>query len=158
MTDRSTTHATFALERVYNAPVERVFAAWGDPAAKARWFAGAENASSQGWEMEVDFRVGGTERGVGAIEEGGPVYTYEGWFHDIVPDERIVLTNRVLRDAERISVNLVSVRFAAEGTGTRLTVTDHGAYLDGHDWAVWREAGTRDQLDRLEMELAPRPA
>ena len=38
--DRYVTHATFSLERSYPAPPARVFAAWADPAAKARWFAG----------------------------------------------------------------------------------------------------------------------
>ena len=38
--DRYVTHATFSLERVYPVPAARVFAAWADPAAKARWFAG----------------------------------------------------------------------------------------------------------------------
>jgi uncharacterized protein YndB with AHSA1/START domain len=38
--DRYVTHATFSLECSYPAPPARVFAAWADPAAKARWFAG----------------------------------------------------------------------------------------------------------------------
>ena len=36
--DRNITHATFTLERSYPVPPARVFAAWADPAAKARWF------------------------------------------------------------------------------------------------------------------------
>ena len=40
------THATFTLERVYPAPPQRVFAAWSDPAAKARWFAGEKDRKS----------------------------------------------------------------------------------------------------------------
>ena len=42
---------------------------------------------------------------------------------------------------------------AAVGSGTRLTITDHGAYLDGLDRPDWREEGTRDELDRLAVEL-----
>ena len=38
MTDRGVIHSTFSLERVYQASPARVFAAWADPAAKARWF------------------------------------------------------------------------------------------------------------------------
>ena len=37
--DRYVTHATFSLERSYPVPPARVFTAWSDPAAKARWFA-----------------------------------------------------------------------------------------------------------------------
>ena len=40
MTQRSVTHSTFVLERVYEAPPARVFAAWADPAIKALWFGG----------------------------------------------------------------------------------------------------------------------
>jgi len=55
MTDHSVTHATFSLERSYPLPPARVFAAWADPAAKARWFAGPDSGH------ELDFRVGGRE-------------------------------------------------------------------------------------------------
>ena len=32
MTERSVTHATFVIERTYDATPARVFAAWADPA------------------------------------------------------------------------------------------------------------------------------
>ena len=38
MSERSATHGTFTLERVYEASPARVFKAWADPAIKARWF------------------------------------------------------------------------------------------------------------------------
>jgi len=55
VTDRHVLHATFTLESSYPAPLSRVFAAWADPAAKARWFAGPDT------EHALDFRVGGRE-------------------------------------------------------------------------------------------------
>ena len=58
MTERSVTHAKFVVERTYDASPARVFAAWADPAAKARWF---------GQPDEFDFTVGGRE-----INRGGP--------------------------------------------------------------------------------------
>jgi uncharacterized protein YndB with AHSA1/START domain len=39
-TSRSVVHAAFTLERTYDAPVERVYRALSDEAAKARWFGG----------------------------------------------------------------------------------------------------------------------
>ena len=54
--DRYVTHATFSLERSYPVPPARVFAAWADPAAKARWFAAEPDAGH-----ELDFRIGGRE-------------------------------------------------------------------------------------------------
>ena len=55
MTERSVTHATFAVEHSYAAPPAQVFAAFADPAIKRRWF-----AEGDGWEVEqfeVDFRA-----------------------------------------------------------------------------------------------------
>ena len=56
MTDRSVTHATFVVERGYDASPARVFAAWADPEAKARWFASPEEWGPD--EFELDFRGG----------------------------------------------------------------------------------------------------
>ncbi|MFD7736013.1 SRPBCC family protein [Kitasatospora phosalacinea] len=151
MATRSVTHSTFTIERAFNAPIERVFAAWGDPVFKNRWFVGEQGGDAA--PMDLDFRVGGTERTSFRNTEGGPVFSYEAVFRDIVPNERIVLTNHMHSDETRISVNLVHIQFDPTDAGTLVTITDHGTYLDGHDRADWREAGTRDELDRLEKEL-----
>jgi uncharacterized protein YndB with AHSA1/START domain len=37
MSERSVEHATFVIERTYDASPSRVFAAWADRAAKASW-------------------------------------------------------------------------------------------------------------------------
>lgn len=150
MTAHSVTHATFVLERSYGAPPARVFAAWADPAAKARWF-------SCHAEHEMDFRVGGREYSRGG-EPGGPVYATEIRFQDIVPGERIVYSYDVLRDDARMSVSLATVELRPEGTGTRLVFTEQGAFLDGHDTPAGRELGTRVGLERLDAELRGEPA
>ena len=38
MTQRSAVHATFVIDRTYDAAPERVFRAFADPVAKRRWF------------------------------------------------------------------------------------------------------------------------
>jgi uncharacterized protein YndB with AHSA1/START domain len=40
MSERSTEHSAFVVERVYDTSSDRVFAAWSDPQAKACWFGG----------------------------------------------------------------------------------------------------------------------
>ena len=57
MSKRSATHATFVIERDYDAPPARVFAAWADQSAKSRWF----GPTGGGEQHELDFRVGGRE-------------------------------------------------------------------------------------------------
>ncbi|RIH77274.1 Activator of Hsp90 ATPase -like protein [Calidithermus terrae] len=155
MSQHSVTHATFVVERVYDAPPERVFRAWADPAAKARWFAGPEE-----WEnsaFELDFRVGGREFNRGGPKEG-PVHTFEARYHDIVPGRRIIYAYEMRLDGRRISVSLATVEFTPEGKGTRLTLTEQGAFLDGYDNPALREQGTRELLDALEAELTRAPA
>ena len=155
MTERSVTHATFVVERTYDASPARVFAAWADPAAKARWFAGPDEWESGAYEL--DFRVGGRERASGG-PKGGPVHTYDARYHDIVPNERIVCAYEMYLDETRISVSLATVEFKRAGAGTRLIFTEQGAFLDGYDNPAERERGTIELLDALGAELRREPA
>ena len=52
MTERTVTHATFTLERTYDAPPARAFAAWATPEAKSRWFGGPESWSRGDYQLE----------------------------------------------------------------------------------------------------------
>ncbi|HEY2549938.1 MAG TPA: SRPBCC domain-containing protein [Streptosporangiaceae bacterium] len=151
MKERSVTHATVVLERVYDAPPARVFAAWADPAIKTRWFTGAVDPEAPA--MRLDFRVGGTEQSVSG-GDGRPVIKYEGQYRDIVPGSRIVVANWIDVDGTSISVSQFTAEFHAEGGGTRLVVTEQGAYLDGHDTPDSRSLGITAQLDALATELA----
>jgi uncharacterized protein YndB with AHSA1/START domain len=150
MSERSTTHATFTIERAYDATPARVFAAWANPEAKRRWFAGPEEWETSAYEL--DFRVGGRERAAGG-PPGGPVHSYDGRYQDIVPNERIIVAYDMHMDETRISVSLATVEFKPAGNGTRLTFTEQGVFLDGHDDPAERERGTRELLDALDAEL-----
>jgi uncharacterized protein YndB with AHSA1/START domain len=145
----SVEHATFVLERSYAAPPDRVFAAWADPEAKAQWFGAAG--------FNLDFRVGGRETNGGG-PDGGPFYRYDATYRDIVADERIVYTTDMYVDDRIMSVSVATIEFAVEGDGTRLTLTEHGAYLDGLETAAQREHGTGELLDKLGAVLAQTPA
>jgi uncharacterized protein YndB with AHSA1/START domain len=153
MRKRSTHHATFVIEREYAAAPARVFAAWADAKAKARWFVGPDE-----WEKsdhKLDFRVGGRES-VSGGPPGGPNHFYNAIYQDIVPNERIVLTYDMHLDKTRISVSLLTLEFQAAGKGTRLVLTEQDAFLDGFDNVASREKGTQDLLDNLGAELEPK--
>jgi uncharacterized protein YndB with AHSA1/START domain len=145
MTDRSALHATFVIERTYPAAPARVFAAWTDRRAKARWFSGAEEPDPA---YALDFRLGGREAITGG-PPGGPVYAYEAIYRDIVADQRIVYAYSMDKDGRRISVSLATVEFHPAGEGTRLVLTEQGVYLDGGDRPEIREGGVAAQLDAL---------
>ena len=150
MSERSVTHNTFTLERTYDAPVARVFAAFADWDAKQMWFAGPEDWE-QG-EASMDFRVGGREVNKGG-PKGGPVHSFESRYYDIVPNERIVYAYEMYMDDKRISVSVSTFELKAEGSRTRLKLTEQGAYLDGFDNGTQREEGTRELLDALGESL-----
>ena len=148
MSPRSVEHATFVVERRYDASPERVFAAWADPEAKGRWFVDSEA------RLELDFRVGGRERSRGTAPDGN-AYRYEALYQDIVPPERIVYTYDMHLEETRISVSLATVEFkAVADNGTRLVFTEQGAFLDGHESAAGRAGGMGSLLDALGRELS----
>jgi uncharacterized protein YndB with AHSA1/START domain len=140
--DRSTQHATFAIERTYEATPARVFSAWADPVAKAKWFGNASETH------RLDFRVGGDESNSGG-PPGGPVYVYRARFAEIVPDARIVSTYTMDMDGTLISVSVATVELTPAGSGTHLKYTEQAVYLDGHDNAAQREEGCRSILESL---------
>ncbi|WP_410643672.1 SRPBCC family protein [Amycolatopsis sp. lyj-346] len=138
-------HATFTLERTYPATPSRVFAAWSDPAAKARWFV-------PDGTHELDFRVGGTES-VDAPGPDGTVLSAVSTYHDIVPDRRIVYATTLSGGKVLATVSVTTVELREEGDGTRLVLTEQGTFLDGAERPEWREQGTGDWLDRLGAAL-----
>jgi uncharacterized protein YndB with AHSA1/START domain len=147
---RSVVHATFSLERVYDASPAQVFRALSDKAAKARWFEGGD-----GWtviEREMDVRPGGRERAKGRWPSG-VVTTFDAVYFDVVPNERLVYTYEMHLDDRKISVSLATIELRPKDAGTRLRVTEKGAFLDGYDDAGSRDHGTGLLLDRLGASL-----
>ena len=150
MTEHSVTHATFVLERLYDASPARVFKAFSDPAARDRWF-----VKSDGWpiaEYTFDFRVGGRE--TGRFSPDGTTLIYNDTvYQDIVPDNRMVFAYTMTIGENRISASLATVELKPEGSKTRLVFTEQGAFLDGLDKVADREKGWREILAHLGREL-----
>jgi uncharacterized protein YndB with AHSA1/START domain len=112
MTERSVTHASFCIERVYDAAPARVFAAFADPKAKARWFSGPPN-----WvkvDEAHDFRIGGRDRQASRMPDGA-VTAFHNLYHDIVPGERIAFSYDMRLNDVRISLSLTTVELRPHG-------------------------------------------
>lgn len=146
MTDGPVTHATFSVERTYHATPRRVFAAWAEPDAKARWFAGP------GSGHQLDFRVGGREVTRGR-HDGGAVLTFASTYRDIVAGERIVYGSTLSVEERVATVSITTVELTPAPDGTDLVLTEQATFLDDLEQPSWREQGTCDQLDALSAEL-----
>jgi uncharacterized protein YndB with AHSA1/START domain len=153
MSERSVTHATFRIERLYNAPPAEVFAAYVDPASRRRWL-----VEGEGWDVEscqLDFREGADEHSTFRFR-GGPLIRNDTHYHEIIPDQRFVFSYAMVVGDSRISASLSTVELVAEGKGTRHVYTEQGAYLDGYDSVAQREEGCRQLNEALAQELARR--
>jgi uncharacterized protein YndB with AHSA1/START domain len=150
-TDGGARHSTFRIERNLAAPPARVYAAFSDEEAKSRWFAGTPGE----WtllERSFDFRVGGEERLRGRWKSG-MVSDFHARYWEILPEQRIVYAYEMHLLDKRISVSLATIELFPQGAGTRLVITEQGAFLNGYDDAGSREQGTNFLMDALEKSL-----
>jgi uncharacterized protein YndB with AHSA1/START domain len=148
---RSVVHASFHLERHYDAPVARVWRALTEQAAKEKWFVGPPGE----WELverRMDVREGGRELAKGRFRSG-VVSTFDASYHDVVRHERLVYSYVMYLDDKKISVSLATMQLRSENGGTKLMVAEQGAFLDGYDDAGSREHGTAYLLDALGASL-----
>jgi uncharacterized protein YndB with AHSA1/START domain len=149
---RSVVHASFHLERRYHAPIECVWAALTDAAAKEKWFVGPPGQ----WELverHMDVRDGGRELVKGRFNSG-VVSTFDASYHDVVRHERLVYSYMMYLDDKKISVSLATMQLRGEDGGTTLMVAEQGAFLDGYDDAGSREKGTAYLLDAIGASLS----
>jgi uncharacterized protein YndB with AHSA1/START domain len=137
------------ITRDFAAPRCLVFAAWTEPRHLARWW-GPQGFVNIAWQMDV--RPGGTWfRRMRAPD--GTLMTKRGVYHEVVPPERLVFTYlNEYADGTRDRPTLVTVTFAEQGAGTRLTLRHTGfqsvELRDGH------EGGWSSCLERFADYLA----
>ena len=143
-------HAMFTVERVFKATPAQVFHALTDEAAKARWFAGGEGYSLV--KREMDVRPGGREYVQGRWSSG-MVSTFDAVYFDVVPNRRLVYAYEMHLNERKISVSLATLELEPTAVGTRLKMTEQGAFVDGYEDGGGREHGTRLLLEQLAASL-----
>jgi uncharacterized protein YndB with AHSA1/START domain len=145
VTKRSAQHGTIRLERRYKASPNRVFAAWAEPQARARWDVPGRWVIA---EQTFDFREGGRElKRFGP--KGDPRLVADTLYLDIVPPSRIVFGYSMTSRGTPISVSLTTIEISAEDKGTHLLLTEQIVFLDGQDNAANREEGLASMLDKI---------
>ncbi|MBI3202404.1 MAG: SRPBCC family protein [Myxococcales bacterium] len=106
---------TVRLHRVFRAPPERVYRAFLDPDAMAKWL---PPHGFTGRVHSIDARVGGTYRMTFTNLSSGGSHSFGGEYLELVPNERIVHTDRFddpnLPGEMRVTVSLKKVSCGTE--------------------------------------------
>ena len=151
--DGKSQHATIQLERSYAAPVERVFAEFANPVARARWSAPSEDELIYD---EADFRVGGKDV-FRCGPKGDPRFRGETRYLLIVPNARVVSSETLDMDSQPLAVSLTTLDFEPAEGATKVTVTVQIVSFVGADMIRGYESGNRSALENLTQLLAGIP-
>ena len=138
------------IERVFDAPRDRVFAAFTDPKLIPEWW-GPTTIVDQ-----MDVRAGGSWRFVGHNADGSET-AFRGTYREVTPPERIVQTFET--EAMPGRVHIQTATFEDLGDRTKLTTTLLFDTTEERDGLLQYggERGMNESYARLD-ELFARPA
>ncbi len=135
------------ITRVFDAPRERVFRAWTDPAALAAWY-DPDHVQVPRDRVEIDLRVRGRYQLTMLLPNGGE-FTVGYEIVGLVEPELLVLRSDPRPEMGMPDPSGLRVEFHVHGAKTRMTLSD-GPYPGrgrGGAEAGWTAAFTK--LDRL---------
>ena len=147
---RSVVHASFSLERTYDAVPAQVFHALSDKAAKAALVRGRRGLTVL--ERAMDVRPGGRERLKGRWANGMTT-TFDAVYYDVVPNERLVYAYEMHLDERKISVSLATIELKPGGPGPASPSPNRARSSTATSDGGSRERGTGFLLDRLGASL-----
>ncbi len=128
--ERNATELSLTVQRRIDAPVQRVYEAWLDPATLTRFMANCQGMNLAA--AETDPRIGG--RFLLAMNTGTRVVEHRGTYLDLVPHSRIVFTWE--SEFSKVEGSTVTLHLAPDGEATLLTLThirfETESSRDGH--------------------------
>jgi uncharacterized protein YndB with AHSA1/START domain len=141
------TDTQILITREFAAPRHLVYRAWTTPELIKRWWSGDRGTVTI---AEVDLRVGGSWRYV-LVADGGFEVAFHGEFQEIVPNERIVMTEVYEGAPEAGAVNTITFT-EVDGRTTLRSLVQHEKpeHRDAHINSGM-EGGMQESLDHLEL-------
>ena len=152
MTDSTSVTATdrqVLITRIFEAPRERVFAAWTDPDQVAAWY-GPEHFDTPREHVHIEPRVGG-RWDLTMVQRGtGTEYPVRYEIVELVEPELIVLRCEPMPEMGLPEGTVTRVEFHDHGDKTRMTLSDGPYPAEGRGHA---EAGWNGALGKLAVLL-----
>lgn len=147
------------IERVLDAPLERVWAAWTDPEQMKKWWGPKEFTAPT---VEIDLKEGGKYLNCMRSPDGQEFWS-TGVYREIVPMEKLVVTDSFADEKGNVVPGAhygmpdfpleteLTVTFEDQGGKTKLTLRHAGMPVGEHGSQA--EAGWNESLDKLEESL-----
>jgi len=134
MTTTTPATGTVTLHRVLRAPPERIYRAFLDPDALAKWL---PPHGFTGRVLSLDARVGGSYRMQFTNFSNGQTHAFGGEYVELAPGERIVHTDRFddpnlpgeMRTTITFKPVLVGTEMAVEQAGIPAVIPTEACYL-----------------------------
>jgi uncharacterized protein YndB with AHSA1/START domain len=109
----------------------------------------------------MNFKVGEREH-VSGEHAGGITSVFDALYLDIVPSQRVVYLYEMTVNGRKISASLATFELVAEGSKTKIVLTEQGAYYDDPEMAKYtnktahesRLEGTKGLMDQLAAQFA----
>jgi uncharacterized protein YndB with AHSA1/START domain len=145
MRTKPTDKTSLEIKRFINAPRDRVYRAWTDPAQLKEWW-GPEGVRTR--KFEADARVGGKYRW-DLLSQDGEEMSVLGEYRELIPGRRIVFTWQWDDDETWKNVNsVVTIELVDRDGGTELTLIHEK--LPSEPSRDRHNEGWSSVLDRLE--------
>jgi uncharacterized protein YndB with AHSA1/START domain len=113
------TNRDLVLTRLIDAPRDKLYRAWTDPALLTQWFAPKPWSTPR---AETDLRIGGSSTIVMA-DENGTEYPNTGQYLEIVPNEKLVFTDAFVGDWKPSAKPFMTVVLTFEDKGGKTLYT-----------------------------------